>query len=59
MFATEFRNKKFLSKTCNRLMQLNTKNTINPAEKWAKDLNGHLSKEGIQIAIKHQKRCSA
>jgi len=59
MFATEFRNKKFHSKTCNQLMQLNTKKTTNPAEKWGKDLNGRLSKEGIQVAIKHQKRCSA
>ena len=25
MFAAEFRNKNFLSKTCNQLMQLNTK----------------------------------
>ena len=40
-------------------MQLDTKKTINPVEKWVKDLNGRLSKEGIQIAIKHQKRCSA
>ena len=59
MFATEFRNKEFISKTCQQLMQLNTEKTINPIEKWAKYLNGRLSKEGIQVAIKHQKICSA
>ena len=49
----------FIPKSCKQLMQLDTKKTINPVEKWVKDLNGRLSKEGIQIAIKHQKRCSA
>ena len=49
----------FIPKSCKQLMQLDTKKTINPVEKWVKDLNGRLSKEGIQIAIRHQKRCSA
>ena len=35
------------------------KKPVNPIEKWDKDLNGRLSKEGIQVAIKHQKICSA
>ena len=53
IIANETTDKGLISKMFKQLIQLYTREN-----KWDKDLNRHFSKEDIQMANKHMKRCS-
>ena len=59
IFANDMSDKGLVSKIYKELIKLNSKETNNSITKWTKDTNRNFTEEGIDVANKRMRKCSA
>jgi hypothetical protein len=58
MFASYTSDKGLITRAHRELKKLNSKKINDPLKKWANELNRTFSKEEVQMAKQHMKKCS-
>ena len=58
IFATHTSDRALISRIYKELKKLYVKNTNNPINKWAKEMNKHFTEEDVQAINRYMKKCS-